>query len=169
MKSISGYVFIMNSGPISWRSKKQTVVALSSTEAEYVALAETIKEALWLKKLLIDLEIMNQNEAVVVNEDNQSCIKLAKNNSSHGRMKHVDIKYHFIRDQVEKEEIQIKYCNTENMVADMFTKSLGRTQYNFLRDILGVKCDQNLQSRESVEVESDLEFDHESTAIVVEQ
>ena len=147
MRSVSGYVFKMNNAAISWRSRKQSVVALSSTEAEYVALAEAVKEAIWLKKLFIELQLMNQGSSTLVYEDNMSCIKVSKNDSSHGRMKHVDIKYHFIRDQVEKKEINIQYCKTTDMIADLLTKSLGKHQFILFRDLMGVK---ELRFRESV-------------------
>jgi len=147
MKSISGYVFMFNNAPISWRSKKQTVVALSSTESEYVALAECIKEAIWLKKLFIELDIMKVNEPVLIFEDNQSCIKISKNDSNHGRMKHVNIKYHFIREQVESGEVKIQYCKTENMKADMFTKSLAKSQFECLRKQIGIEPNSLLHSK----------------------
>lgn len=145
-KSVSGYVFMINNAPVSWRSKKQTIVALSSTEAEYVALSEAAKESVWIKKLFVELKILHQENAVLIYEDNQSCIKLTKNDSNHGRMKHVDIKYHFVKDQVEKGEIAVKYCKTEEMIADILTKSLGKAQFVYLRNLMGVYgekvCDQ---------------------------
>ena len=145
-KSVSGYVFMINNAPVSWRSKKQTIVALSSTEAEYVALSEAAKESVWIKKLFVELKILHQENAVLIYEDNQSCIKLTKNDSNHGRMKHVDIKYHFVKDQVEKGEVAVKYCKTEEMIADILTKSLGKAQFVYLRNLMGVYgekvCDQ---------------------------
>ena len=92
-KSTSGYVFIQAGAAISWKSSKQTCVALSTAEAEYVALSAAIQEALWLQQLMSD--VLNKHiEEMTVHEDNQSTISLTKNQHSHGRTKHVDIKYH---------------------------------------------------------------------------
>jgi hypothetical protein len=122
-KSHSGYVFTMNGGPISWKSKKQPIVALSSMEAEYIALSEAAKEALWLKKLKDDLQ-ENRN-ILTIYEDNQSCIKTASDVIRNERSKHIDVRFHFLRELVESKEIQITYCPTQQMIADMLTKSLG--------------------------------------------
>lgn len=95
-KSTSGYVFKIFGNTVSWASRKQTTVSLSSTEAEYVALTEAICEAKWIQKLLKELGI-NCNEPVVIYEDNQSCISIANDSKESKRMKHLDIKYNFIR------------------------------------------------------------------------
>uniref|UniRef100_H3H925 Integrase catalytic domain-containing protein n=1 Tax=Phytophthora ramorum TaxID=164328 RepID=H3H925_PHYRM len=94
-RSTSGYAFMMNGGCISWRSKKQRTVALSSTEAEYMALSEATQEAVWLKVFLCELGEMASDEAVKIYEDNQGSIALAKNPQFHKRTKHIDIRYHF--------------------------------------------------------------------------
>ena len=99
-RSTSGYAFLMNNGCISWRSKKQRTVALSSTEAEYMALTEATQEAVWLKALLCELGEMKNDDVVKIYEDNQSSIALAKNPEFHKRTKHIDIRYHFVREKV---------------------------------------------------------------------
>uniref|UniRef100_A0AAV1UU28 Polyprotein n=1 Tax=Peronospora matthiolae TaxID=2874970 RepID=A0AAV1UU28_9STRA len=99
-RSTSGYTFILNNGYVSWRSKKQSTVALSSTEAEYMALTEAAQEAIWLKALLCELDEMRSDEAVKIYEDNQGSIALAKNPEFHKRTKHIDIRYHFVREKV---------------------------------------------------------------------
>ena len=110
-KSTSGYVFLLAGGAINWRSNKQTCVALSTAEAEYVALAAAAQEAMWLQRLMSDL-LMKEIRKTTIHEDNKS------HQESHGRTKHIDIKYHFIRDLVEDERIQLTYCASEDMIAD---------------------------------------------------
>ncbi|CEG49080.1 gag-pol polyprotein [Plasmopara halstedii] len=100
-RSTSGYVFTLNNGCISWRSKKQQSVALSSTEAEYMALSEATQEAVWLKVFLCELGEMTPNDSVRIFEENQGSIALAKNPEFHKRTKHIDIRYHFVREKIE--------------------------------------------------------------------
>ncbi|CAK9833101.1 Retrovirus-related Pol polyprotein from transposon TNT 1-94 [Anthophora retusa] len=121
-KSQSGFVFLLNGGPVSWSSQRQSVVALSTTEAEYIALAHGIKEAIWLRRILNDLNI--KCESVPISIDNQSAIKLANNSKYHKRSKHIDIRFHFIRDVVSEREIEIKYVMSKKQLADLFTKPL---------------------------------------------
>ena len=131
-------MFQLGETAISWRSKKQTCVALSTAEAEYMALASAAQEAMWLRQLIIDLK----NEpvsATVIFEDNQSAICMAKNPQFHGRSKHIAIKYHFIRDQVENNNMELKYCRTNDMIADMLTKGLNGEQFAKLRHMAGVR------------------------------
>ena len=137
-KSTSGYVFKLGSSTVSWRSKRQSVVALSSTEAEYIALSMASQETIWIRHLL---ESMNfkQKDATTLFEDNQGSIALAKNPKDHSRAKHIDIKYHFVRQAVEEKSIQLVYCPTENMLADILTKGLPKPRFEQLRLFLGVK------------------------------
>lgn len=120
-KSTSGYVFTVGGGAISWKSKKQSCVALSTAEAEYIALSQAAQEAVWLRSLNVDLKL-KMTAPIVIYEDNQSAICIAKNPQSHGRSKHIDIKFHYIREQVQQKTIELKYCKTEDMVADLLTK-----------------------------------------------
>ena len=135
-KSTSGYLFQIGGTAISWQSKKQSCVSLST--AEYVALAGTTQEALWLKQLNADLT--GVTDPITVDEDNQSAIAIAKNPQFHGRVKHINIKYHFLREQVNSNNIELKYCKTSEMIADMLTKGLSRIQFEKLRRMVGVKC-----------------------------
>ncbi|KXJ11144.1 Copia protein [Exaiptasia diaphana] len=137
-KSTTGYIFHMGGAAVSWRSKKQGCVALSTAEAEYMALASTAQEAVWLRQLLSDLKI-KPTSATLIFEDNQAAICLAKNPQFHGRAKHIDIKYHFVREQVTNGNIEVKYCRSEDMVADMMTKGLSFVQFTMLRAMAGVK------------------------------
>ena len=137
-KSQSGYLFTLCGGVISWASKKQSVVALSSTEAEYVAASLASQEAVWLRALLGDISFV-QEEPTMIKEDNQGAIALSKNPKYHPRTKHIDIKCHFIRDKVAKKEIVLDYCPTEQMLADLLTKPLGKTLFQRLRGLMGVR------------------------------
>uniref|UniRef100_H3HAK5 Reverse transcriptase Ty1/copia-type domain-containing protein n=1 Tax=Phytophthora ramorum TaxID=164328 RepID=H3HAK5_PHYRM len=138
-RSTSGYAFMMNGGCISWRSKKQRTVALSSTEAEYMALSEATQEAVWLKVFLCELGEMASDEAVKIYEDNQGSITLAKNPQFHKRTKHIDIRYHFVREKVEDGQVVLQYVSTTNMLADMMTKAIPATQFSVLRSKLGIQ------------------------------
>uniref|UniRef100_A0A8D9ARJ7 Copia protein n=2 Tax=Cacopsylla melanoneura TaxID=428564 RepID=A0A8D9ARJ7_9HEMI len=133
-KSISGYCYFVYGNLVSWCTRKQSLVSLSSTEAEYIACSVATCEALWLKGILLDLSI--EIDHVPLYEDNQSAIHMAKNRENGKRTKHVDIKYHFIRDEVEKGNVILKYVPTDKQVADMFTKSLSYPVFQkFLKDL----------------------------------
>src|SRR6266536_446941 len=103
-KSISGYIFMMGNGPIAWRSKKQLTVALSSMEAEYMALVQAAQEAIWLQTLTTELEI-GPKGPITIHSDNQAALAHARNEMITQRTKHIDIKYHFIHDVIAKGEI----------------------------------------------------------------
>lgn len=103
-KSTSGYIFLLNGGAVSWASRKQSVVALSSMEAEYIALTQAVKEVLWLRTLFIELGApRHAKEISAIYCDNQGAIALSKNPGFHGRSKHIDIRYRFIRHHVNEE------------------------------------------------------------------
>ena len=111
-KSTSGYVFQISGAAISWRSKKQSCVALCTAEAEYIALASAAQEAIWMRQLLTDVRNPPRGPTRIF-EDNQSAICLARNPQFHGRAKHIGIKYRFIREQVEKGTVELQCCPTE--------------------------------------------------------
>lgn len=123
-KSTGGYVYLSSDAAVSWRSKKQSIIALSSAEAELIALSDSVKEALWLRKLIYDIE-KNQTR-IIIKEDNESTIKIANNFSHSDRTKHIDVRYYFIKDEIDSKHIQIQQCPTSFMTADIFTKALGR-------------------------------------------
>ena len=131
-KSTSGYLFKISGGAVSWRSKKQSSVALSTAEAEYIALASTAQEAVWLRQLTTELG-NGSAEATTIFEDNQAAISMSKNPQFHGRAKHISIKYHFVHEQVSDGTVRLKYCRTQDMVADILTKGLHRNQFTKLR------------------------------------
>lgn len=135
-------------GPISWQSKKQATVALSSTEAEYMAASSATKEALWLRKLMVDLGL-STNQPIQLNCDNQSCIKLAHNPKPHDRSKHIAIRYHFLHEQVDLQTIQLVYCSTTEMLVDFLTKALPRPKYKFCVYHSGLRLSVVLSLRDS--------------------
>ena len=123
---------------MSWRSRKQTCVALSSAEAEYVALASATQEATWIRQLLQDLH-QQQIDPTVTQEDNQAAIVFTQNPQSHAKMKHIDIRYHFVREKVQDNTVQLHYCPTSDMVADVLTKGLSSEKFSRLRQLSGVR------------------------------
>ncbi|CAI7788784.1 unnamed protein product [Closterium sp. NIES-54] len=124
-QSTSGYIFTLVGGAISWQSKRQNSIALSSTEAEYVALTRGGTEAVWLRRLLAELG-HKQEGPTPIYVDNQAAIGLAKNLVLHGRTKHIQIRHHFIRKLVEDNEVELRYIKTNSQPADFLTKPLPR-------------------------------------------
>lgn len=136
-KSTSGFVLKLGEAPIAWGSQKQKTVALSTTESEYIATCETTKELIWISRFMKSL-IGNFNKSSVMYVDNQSAIKLVKNPEYHIRTKHIDIKYHFIREKLEEKVFRLEYVSTEDQIADIFTKPLSKNRLERLRKIIGV-------------------------------
>ncbi|KAJ0566228.1 putative RNA-directed DNA polymerase [Helianthus annuus] len=134
-KSTSGYIFHLGSGPVSWQSKKQKVVALSSTEEEYMALSLTGCQALWIKGILNDLE-GKQDCSIPIFCDNKSTICLARDPVYHGKSKHIRVKYHFIRDLIKKREVAVIFCVTKDQMADIMTKALQPKDFIRLKGLL---------------------------------
>jgi hypothetical protein len=128
-KSTGAYIFMLNGGPISWSSKRQSVVALSSTEAEYIALSDAAREAAWLRQLLSELGHIQNNQCIKIHVDNQSSIALGKTGEFHKRSKHIDVKFHYVRDQVDKKLISTPFLPSTEMLADPLTKSVGPEQH----------------------------------------
>ncbi|KAG6470996.1 hypothetical protein ZIOFF_072087 [Zingiber officinale] len=141
-KSTSGYAFHLGSAIFSWSSKKQPVVALSTTEAEYIAATNCAMQAIWLRKILDFLQ-HKQDGPTTIFCDNKSTITLSKNPVFHGRCKHIDIKYHKIREWVAEKQINIEYCPSECQVADIFTKPMKTEIFLKLKKAIGMAniCD----------------------------
>ena len=114
-------------------------MALSSTEAEYIALSEATQEAVWLKAFMRELGEEAGNGSIKVYEDNQGAIALAKNPMFHKRTKHIDIGYHFVREKVEDGKVKLEYCPTQGMLADLMTKPIAAVQFDALRTRLGIQ------------------------------
>ena len=134
-KSTSGYVVRLGGATIS---KHQPILALSSTEAEYVALCSAAQETIWLRHLLSSIGF-EQVSPMTLHENNQGTIALSKNPNNHPRTKHIDIKYHYIRETVEKKQGQFVCCPTENMIADILTKGFYKSRFQCLRSLIGVE------------------------------
>ena len=122
---------------ISHFSRKQSSVALSTAEAEYIATCSAICEAIWLRKLMSGLFNLELDTTIILC-DNQSCIKMTENPVFHGRSKHIEIRYFYIRDMMQKGAIKLQYVSTDEQVADVLTKPLSRVKFENFRDNLGV-------------------------------
>ncbi|KAI0504849.1 hypothetical protein KFK09_015803 [Dendrobium nobile] len=137
-KITSGYVFYVGDTTFTWSTKKQKVVALSTSEAESIAPTTAACETMWLKNLLKEFygEI---DKVTTIYVDNKSAITLAKNAVQRDRSKHIDMRYHFIRDAVKMGHIIIEHCSTKDQVADLFTKALPTMRFVKLLKMLGMK------------------------------
>ncbi|KAG8481529.1 hypothetical protein CXB51_026324 [Gossypium anomalum] len=137
-RSLTGYVFTIGGCAISWKATLQTTVALSTTEAEYMAITEACKEAIWLKGLFSELNEDLQISTVFC--DSQSAIFLTKDQMFHERTKHIDVRYHFVRDIIARGDIVVSKISTHENPADMMTKSLPITKFKHCLDLVGVHC-----------------------------
>ena len=129
-KSISRYMFIASGGAITWSSKKQITQALSSTEAEYVAMSEAAQEACWLHSLHLELGILQTNAPTLLHGDNEGSITMAKNPVFHKRAKHIDICWHWVHDLVQDAIIDFESVRDPEQTADILTKALPRVKHN---------------------------------------
>lgn len=136
-KSTSGYVFMLSSGAVSWSSKKQPVVTLSTTQAEFIAAASSACQAVWLRRILQQLNLEPQKSTTIYC-DNSSTIKLSKNPVMHGRSKHIDVRFHFLRELTKDEVVGLVQCSSQEQVADIMTKPLKLDVFQNLRELLGV-------------------------------
>ena len=137
-RSTSGYAFSFGSGVFSWASVKQNTVALSTAEAEYVSAAEATAQAIWLRFVLDDFGEM-QPDATPLFCDNMSAISMVKNPVFHQKTRHINRRYHFIREALQEGVIDMRFCRSEEQLADIFTKALPKDRFNYLRLKLGVK------------------------------
>ena len=139
-KSISGYVFTLNGGAVSWKSSKQATVADSTTEAEYIAASEAAKEAVWMKKFISELGVVPSiEEPIPLLCDNNGAIAQAKEPRSHQKSKHVLRRYHLIREIIERGDVKIEKIDGKENAADPFTKALGITQFDKHKWEVGMK------------------------------
>jgi hypothetical protein len=140
-KSTSGFIFGVGSAVISWSSKLQPTVALSTCEAEYIGQTNATKEAIWLRRLLNEIrpETANEPQATIIYCDNQGAIALAKNPQFHARTKHIDIQHHFVREKINEGAVQLEYIETERQVADGLTKALDKVRFERFRKAMGLE------------------------------
>ena len=138
-KSTSGYIFFASNAPISWASKVQSAVALSSCEAKYISLAEASKQVAYFHHLLSSIGIPKYK--IQLGNDNQSALTIASSHvhAFHPRLKHIKLKVHFIRDRIAKGKIRLFYVPTQEMRADMLTKPLARPKFEHLLQRSGLK------------------------------
>nr|CAD1837441.1 unnamed protein product [Ananas comosus var. bracteatus] len=135
-RSLSGYVFSIGGCAVSWKASLQPIVALSTTEAEYIAMTEGVKEAMWLRGLFG--ELTSYWDPTIVYSDSQSAIHLSKDQMFHERTKHIDVKFHFVRDVIGKRTVTVKKIGTEDNPADMLTKSLTIAKFKHCLDLVAV-------------------------------
>ena len=137
-------------GAVSWKLKKQSVVAASSCEAEYISLAVAAQESVWLGRVFgfarsgtdkkaTEVQVSSDVNALELNVDNQVCIKMARNDASSTSTKHIDVKYHIVRDLLGKKLLRLSYCPTALMTADVLTKSLRRVLFERHQEEMGVR------------------------------
>jgi len=135
--SVGAFLFKIGGGAVSWKTKKQGCVALSSTEAEYMALCQSAKESVWLEEFVKGLGV-SVSGSMVIKVNNQGSIVLMKNSVFHDRLKHIDIQHHYTRDLVRANRIEIKYIPMKDMLADVLTKALPRAQHEYLAKAVGL-------------------------------
>ena len=140
-KSTSGTCQFLRNALVSWFSKKQTSVALSTAEAEYIAAGSCVTQVLWIKQELEDYSLRYTHIPILC--DNTSAINLSKNPVLHSRTKHIEIRHHFLRDHVQNGDIKLIFVSSENQLADIFTKPLSEDQFCKIRKELGLM---NLES-----------------------
>ncbi|MCI13921.1 copia protein [Trifolium medium] len=126
---------MLGSSPISWSSKKQAIVTLSTTEVEFVSAASCACQAIWLRRVLEQLKQVQG--CTTIHCDNSSSIKLSKNPVMHGRCKHIDVRYHFLRDLTKEGVVELIHCSTQDQVADIMTKALKLDLFGNLKNRLG--------------------------------
>lgn len=136
--SISGYAFLFDGGAVSWSSKKQSIVALSSTEAEYIATTHAAKEAIWIRAFISEIA-RSLKLPTTIYCDNQSAIALSKDSAFHARTKHISIYYHFICEAVDNGQVSLTYCPTDLMAADCLTKPLPRIKNELFASMMGLR------------------------------
>jgi transposase InsO family protein len=159
-RSTTGYVFTLAGGPIAWKSKLQKSSALSSVEAEYIAACSASREAKWIRQLLNEIGFPAESPTTIC-EDNQGCISISNNNRTDSRTKHIDVKYHFVRDMVKSKEIQLMYISTEHMLADFLTKPINSSKFQWCSAKLIRDIGTNLRGRAEIQPAANLCTDQE--------
>ena len=136
-KSTTGFVFFLRDTAFTWISKKQPIVTLSTCEAEYVAAITCVSHGIWLQNLLKELN-MSQVEPTEIRVDNKLAIALAKNPMYHDQRKHIDTRYHYIRECITKQDVKLEYVKSQDQIADIFSKPLKKEDFVRLRNTLGI-------------------------------
>ena len=131
-KSTKGGAFFLGDSLVAWMSKNQGSISLSTTEAEYIAAATYCTQVLWMIQTLAYLEV-KYTEPIPIHCDNTSAISVSKNPVLHSKTKHIPIKYHFLREQVTNRVVQLNFIPSKEQIADIFTKPLSKTQFEYFR------------------------------------
>ena len=134
-KSVAGFCFYLGNSLVNWSSKKQSCVALSSTEAEIIAMSEAVREGIWITKFVSEI-FLQDTKSFLLRVDNQSSMHIAKSEGSHGRSKHIAIKHLYVQEIIKQGQVILEYCPTDEMVADIFTKALQRQKFEFFKNYL---------------------------------
>ena len=139
-RSTTAFVFMIDGTPITWMSRKQLVTAQSSTEAEYMAVSEAAKQAIWTRHFLyaVGKDAIYRNSPTTIYEDNQGAIKIADNPINHPKTKHIAVRYHAIRDHMANGEVRLEHLPTGEMIADGLTKATNRVSQGRLVEALGL-------------------------------
>jgi Reverse transcriptase (RNA-dependent DNA polymerase) len=153
-KSTSGFICKVFDSTVSWSSKRQDMIAISTTESEYYALAETVREIKWLKALLTDFSIHISN-SIPIFIDSQSCMKMVDNEKFSNRTKHIDVRYHFAKEEIVSGNIELIYEPTATNIADMLTKPLAGTKIKCLRELANIKELKNMSNHDFSRTQSD--------------
>jgi hypothetical protein len=157
-RSTTGFVIFLGNSPICWKSRLQTPIALSTVEAEYYAMVDSTRELLYILPLTADMEL-HQKLPLTINEDNQGCQAVAEKSINNPRTKHINIKYHWIKDKITDGTIKIQYCPTDKMIADVLTKGLEHIKHNKFTNLLGLRKSSETIARGSVEIEERVSSD----------
>ena len=136
-RSHTGYIFLPNGSPISWDSRKQRTVAFSTTEAEYMAMSECAKEAIYLQRFMHELGFSSL-ALLTMYCDTRSALKLSENPVYHSRSKHIDIRHPFVRDMLKGKTFELKHVSTENQIADFLTKGMARCKHDWCTKSAGL-------------------------------
>ena len=132
-KSITGYIIKVNDCVVSWSSKKQSTVALSSAESEYYALGAGTQQLIWTKAVLAEI-MMQPIGLTTMKTDSQSALAMCNKDNMHNRTKHIDVRHHFVRDQMKKGTMELKWVSTTHQLADILTKPLNKVKFKQMRD-----------------------------------
>ncbi|KXJ30236.1 hypothetical protein RP20_CCG007354 [Aedes albopictus] len=130
-------MFSLGGATVTWVSRKQSCVAMSTMEAEYVALSEATQEAVWLRRLLTELNEI-QRQPTIIFEDNRSCLDFVALDQQKKRSKHIDTRFHYTRSRCTSGDIELQYCASESMIADILTKPLGSTKVKKFATAMGL-------------------------------
>ncbi|KAK6119598.1 hypothetical protein DH2020_046661 [Rehmannia glutinosa] len=136
MRSLTGYCFFFGGCLVAWKTKKQNSIATSTAEVKYIAAGSCCAQVLWMRQQLRDYEV--EEKEIPIMCDNTSAIAITQNPMLHSRTKHIDVRYHFIRDHVEKKDITLEYISTDKQLADIFTKPLCESRFEELKHELGL-------------------------------